>query len=268
MSPVSFPVIHKQHGEGFNPLKSSLYSDDKIRLARGMNYISPHRIALTLLFCIGTPLLQPNCCWADQPLPKGVMLNLDFQNIEKGLIPNKTLYPLYVPQNNLGLEQVLTRNVLAFQEGQSLQIPHSMLLEPTQDTWIVTVRFLALSNGIILSQCNDEKGYVLYLKDNEIYAAVRSGYSTLTLKASPDSGNGNCLKRWMTIELRIKRHSAMLSINRIREDLIPLSASFTGKNYKICLGQQPKNPAPFKYMKDPPNTGFTGVISSLKMLRQ
>ena len=68
---------------------------------------------------------------AGNPLPRGLMLNLDFQKIENGLIPNKTLYPLYVPicdldtaPNNSG------RVLLMIEAGQGFDIPHSSLLDP------------------------------------------------------------------------------------------------------------------------------------------
>jgi hypothetical protein len=225
----------------------------------------PFRILLVLT---GIVLLQENLCRAASSLPKGVMLNLDFQNIENGLIPNKTLYPLFVPLDNLGTESINNRKILAFQEGQSLEIPHSSLLDPAEDIWVISLRFFALSNGIIMSQGNTEKGYVIYLKDNDLYAAVRTGHTTVIMEGSAETDTTGCLNRWITTELKIKRNSAMFSINRKKVDLVPLHYSFTGQGYKIRFGQQTEIPAPFKQTKPVPANGFTGGISSVKILRQ
>jgi hypothetical protein len=219
--------------------------------------------ASTLLTCNGEPLTAN----PDKNLPKGVMLNLDFQNIQKGLIPNKTLYPLYVPTDHLETTVVNNRLVLTFLEGQSLEIPHSSLLEPLGDVWVTSVRFFALSNGIILSQGNSEQGYVLYLKDKQLYVAIRTGHTTHILKGSIASDTTNGLNRWMTTEIKIKPNSIMLSIDRKRVDLIPLHFSLRGNQHKIRLGQHSTLPAPFKQTQPVPATGFSGAVSSIKMLR-
>jgi hypothetical protein len=232
-----------------------------------MKYFKIHIASLILLLLAGS-FFPFHSSLAEEPLPKGVMLNLDFQNIDKGLIPNKTLYPLYIPLDNLEIEMVNNRNVLAIQAEQSLPIPHSSLLDPFGEVWIVTLRFFALSNGIIMSQSNPEKGYVLYLKNNDLYVAIRTGHTTLTLEGTPESGTTDCLNRWVTAELRIKRSSAMLSINRKRIDLIPLHYSFTGQDYKIRFGEHTEPPAPFKQIQPVALSGFTGAIGSIKMLRQ
>jgi hypothetical protein len=210
-----------------------------------------------------------NCsCLSDQSLPKGLMLNLDFQQIKDGLIPSKTLYPLYVPLGDLGTDTFNNRTMLTFQEGQGLDIPHSSLLDPDGDAWVVIVRFFASSNGIILSQGNDDKGYVLYLKDGNLHAAIRSGHTTVTMKGTAESGTDDCLDDFVTAELRIKDGFARLSINHDWIDLVQLDGAFTGSNYKIRMGQHAEIPTPFKQIKPVPPTGFTGAISSLKMLRQ
>jgi hypothetical protein len=254
------------YGVILSAIKSSLYSIDKIRLASFMNYFKIHSVPISLVFIISL-LFQFNYCWAEQSLPKGVMLNLDFQNIQKGLIPNKTLYPLYVPTDHLETTVVNNRNVLTFLEGQSLAIPHSSLLEPLGDAWVTSVRFFALSNGIILSQGNAEQGYVLYLKDKQLYVAIRTGHTTHILKGSIASETSNGLNRWITTEIKIKPNSIMLSIDRKRVDLVPLHYSLRGKEHKIRFGQHSILPSPFKQTHPVPPTGFTGAISSIKMLR-
>ena len=74
-----------------------------------------HQIRLSI-FCV-VPLLLGAPCHArfqpaSSPVPKGLMLNLDFQNVQDGLIPNKAFFPLYVPQCDAGIETLLQEQML------------------------------------------------------------------------------------------------------------------------------------------------------------
>jgi hypothetical protein len=220
-----------------------------------------HLLALLVLAGV-----QP--VYASAPLPKGLMLNLDLQHIEGGLIPNKTLYPLYVPMGELGTETFYQRKLLTFRQGQGLDIPHSALLDPDGSEWIITVRVFALTDGIILSQGDEEKGYAIYMKDGVIHAAIRTNHASITLSELPENGITDYLKEWVTIELKIKPDMAVLSLNRNRAALVPLDLPLSGKNHKIRLGAHPDLPAALNHNTTATPTGFTGAVSSLKLLRQ
>ena len=201
-------------------------------------------------------------------LPKGLMLNLDFQQEKDGLIPSKALYPLYVPRGDLGIETVNNRNMLAFQFGQGLNIPPSTLLDPDGSEWIVSTRIFALTDGVILSQANNVVGYLIYLKDGVVHCEIKTGHSSITLAEAPSRGTTDCLKTWVTIDLRIKPDMAILSLNRKRAALVQLTAPLAGENLHIRLGNHHRLPAPFKYVQDVLPDGFTGGMSSLKIHRQ
>ncbi len=200
-------------------------------------------------------------------LPTGIMLNLDFEQTRNGLIPSKTLYPLYTPQGELGIERFNGRNMLAFQFGQSLNIPHSSLLDPNGSEWIISIRAFPLTDGIIASQSNDDHGYAIYMKNGHIEVSVRNGHSTYTLKESERHGRAKVTKRWVTIELRIKEDLALLNLNRKRVCLVKGQPALNGENLRIRLGNHNTLPAPFKN-SGVLSTGFTGAINSFKILRQ
>ncbi len=221
----------------------------------------------TLIFFISSLCLMPTYS-TEQPLPKGLMLNLDFQNIQSGIIPSKTLYPLYVPLGDLSLISIHNRNVLGMSDGQFLDIPHCSLLNPDGNEWIITIRIYAQTNGIVISQGNTEKGYTIYLKDGAVQVAVRTGHSTVILQESPSRGITHCLKTWVTIELKIRPESATLSLNRSRVALINLQEPLSGKNYRIRIGEQQELPSSLGHHATVSSSGFTGAISSLKIMRQ
>ncbi len=206
---------------------------------------------------------------AGSPLPKGLMLNLDFQRIENGLIPNKTLYPLYVPIGDLG---TITNNdkriLLMFEYGQRLDIPHSSLLDPDGGGWVTTVRLFAMSNGLVMSQGDDENGYAIYIKDGAVHAAIHTDYSTILLKERPENGITECLNKWVTIELKVNPDMAILILNRVHVAISPLQAPLIGEDYRIRIGEHKTLPAPLHRDKTATTTGFTGAISSLKVLRK
>ncbi|MEN8254011.1 MAG: LamG domain-containing protein [Verrucomicrobiota bacterium] len=209
------------------------------------------------------------CAQAGNPLPKGLMLNLDFQKIENGLIPNKTLYPLYVPIGDLGTITNNDKRVLLMVEyGQGLDIPHSSLLDPDGGGWVATVRVFAMSNGLVMSQGNDENGYAIHIKDGAIHAAIHTGYSTVILKERPENGITECLNKWVTIELKLTPDMAILILNRAHVAIAPLQAPFIGEDYRIRVGEHKTLPAPLRRDKTATTTGFTGGIRSLKVLRQ
>ncbi len=217
-----------------------------------------------IIFLLTATLVQAKI---KNDLPNGLMLNLDFQNVSEGLIASKTLYPLFVPIDELGLENFDQRNMLAFEFGQGLDIPHSSLLDPNGDEWIVSVRSYSLTDGIIVSQSNEKIGYIIYMKDGHIEALVHTGHSTFKLREHDSHGRTKYTKRWVTTELRIKKDTARLNLNQRRVDLVQFEPALTGENLRIRLGNHTALPAPFKTSKLSP-TGFTGAINSFKMLRQ
>jgi len=188
-------------------------------------------ILLSGAFCSGLPFAA-----SPRTLPKGLMLNLDFQGIESGLIPNKTLYPLYVPLGALSFETVNHRNILAVQYGQGLDIPHSSLLNPDGSEWIVSTRIFALSDGIVLSQTDGKTGYVIYINDGVVQAAINTGGATFKLKESEKTGITDCLKNWTSIELRIKPERAMMLINRKWAAMTSLDLPYSGTAQRIPAG--------------------------------
>ncbi len=220
-----------------------------------------------LLLLIG--LLVPTWLRADEfPRPKGLMLNLDFESAKDGLIPSKTLYPLFVPQGDLEIERFNNRNMLTFQYGQGIDIPHSLLLDPNGQEWIITVRAFPLTDGIILSQSNTQYGYAIYMKEGHIYATIRTGHSAVTLQEPQNQVRSKFTRRWVTIELQIKKDQAILSLNRKRVAVIRAEPTLSGDNLHIRLGNHNSLPTPFQYIKGMQPTGFTGAINSLKIIRQ
>lgn len=207
-------------------------------------------------------------CRAEPSLPKGLMLNLDFQNIQNGLIPSKTLYPLYVPQGKLETETVNARNMLVFKKGQGLDIPHCSLLDPDGTSWVASLRVYALTDGIIMAQYNEESGYVIYLKDGVVHVTILSGHSAITLTERPNRGIGRVFKKQVTIELKISPDSALLVLNRNQVAYAPLQKPLAGENHQIRLGAHAAVPLPLKRNPAATTTGFTGGINSFKILRQ
>lgn len=201
-------------------------------------------------------------------LPKGLMLNLDFEMANEGLIPSKSLFPLTVPQNDLSISRINHRNLLEFQLGQGLDIPHSSLLDPAGDEWVISARIFAITDGLILSQGNDKHGVVIYMKDGQIFARVRTGHSAFTLAESANRGISKLKKQWVTIELRIRDGRALLSLNRKRVAMINEEPALRGENLRIRLGDHRELPAVLKNFQAMESTGFTGAISSLKIHRQ
>ena len=205
---------------------------------------------------------------AGGPLPKGPMLNLDFQRIENGLIPSKTLFPLYVPIGELGTKTFENRTLLFFEKGQGLDIPHSSVLDPDGSAWVAIIRVFALTDGMVMSQGDDEKGYAIYIKDGAVQAAIHTGLSTIILKERPENGITPCLNKWVTIELKTNADTAILILNRAHVALVPLQAPLSGKDYRVRIGEHKTLPALLSRSKTATPTGFTGAISSLKILRQ
>ena len=232
-----------------------------------MRILKSKNACYALIFLVGI-LFQMPAHSLEQSVPKGLMLNLDFQQVKESLIPSKTLYPLYVPQGDLEIETFNNRNMLAFQYGQGLDVPHSSLLDPDGNDWIVSVRVFALTDGLILSQGNDQYGFAIYLKDGCVQATLRTPHSSVTLKERADRGITNRIKKWVSIELQIKNDVAILSLNRQRVSMLPLQAPLTGENMHIRLGHHHELPAVLKNKPRMKPTGFTGTISSLKIFRQ
>ena len=196
------------------------------------------------------------------------MLNLDFQNITEGLIPSKTLYPLFVPLGELRTQPINSRHTLILSEGQGLDIPHSSLLDPDGSSWVTSIRVVALSDGLIMSQCNDTSGYAIYLKDGVVHAVILSGRTSVTLREQPDRGIGSVLKKQVTIDLKINPDSAMLILNRNRVAYVTLQKPLAGENHLIRIGEHAAIPVPLKRKPAATATGFTGGINAVKILRQ
>lgn len=200
-------------------------------------------------------------------LPKGLMLNMDFEEAKDGLIPSKSLFPLFVPSSGLDISRVVNRNVLIVEEGQGLTIPHSALLEPDGDEWVVTIRTFIMTDGLIISQGNAEHGYTIFSKESQIYVRVRTGTSAFTLEEKAHRGITKYRKRWVTIEMRISKNRAILSLNRERVCLVQNQPALSGKDLRIRLGDHKELPTVLKNFKGLAPTGFTGAISSLKIHR-
>jgi hypothetical protein len=209
----------------------------------------------SILFLV---LLATLACSAQQSdLPQGIILNLDLQHIHNGLIPNKTLYPLYVPLGELRTRTFHNRTVLEVKKGQGLEIPHSSLLDPDGRGWVATIRIFAKEDGNLLSQSNGEQGYVIQINDGAVQATIQTGEATVVLQESAENGITDCRNKWITIDLQILPEMAILSLNRARVAVIPLTTPLSGKELRIHLGEPPNQPG----------SGFFGAISSLKILR-
>lgn len=223
-------------------------------------------ILKTLVFLVATTTITAQ---AVEPLPKGLMLNLDFQQVADGLVPSKTLYPLHVP---LGGLEIMTNNeqrvFMMVEAGDALDIPHSSLLDPDGSDWVASIRIFALGNGMVMSQGDDEKGYAIYIKDGAVHAAVRTAHSTIILEERPENGITECLNAWITIELKFTRDMAILVLNRAHVAIAPLEAPLSGKDCRIRIGEHKTLPAPLLRDATATPAGFTGAIGSLKLLRQ
>ena len=204
----------------------------------------------------------------DLSLPKGLILNLDFENVQTGLIPNKAFFPLYIPQYDAGIEPLLHEMMLVLKSDTGLDIPHSSLIQPDGSEWIVSVRLGALSDGMVISQGNDQYGYAIYVKNGAAHAVIRTGHSSILLKEDPRYGVTDCTKEMVTVELRIKPDKALLTLNRKRAAMARLDTPLTGDEMPIRIGNHPTLPAIMKNIPDVEPTGFSGAISSLKIWRQ
>ncbi len=201
-------------------------------------------------------------------LPDGLMLNLNFEAAQEGLIPNLALYPLYVPQGGLRIDRVKHRNMLLLEPETGLEIPHSSLLDPNGDDWIVSIRVYLTTDGLILSQGNAEHGFALYSKDGQIFARIRTGTTAYTLQENPRFGISKYRKKWVTIELRIEDGRALLSLNRKRAAQVLDQPPLDGENMRIRVGAHREIPAVFQRFHGMQTIGFSGAVSSLKIHRQ
>jgi hypothetical protein len=199
--------------------------------------------------------------------PSGLMLNLDFQNAANGLIPNKAFFPLYVPQCDAGIEPLLQERMLVLKSDIGLDIPHSSLIQPDGSEWMVSVRLGAVSDGMVISQVNDQYGYAIYIKDGAAHAVIRTGHSSMLLKEEPRYGITDCTKEMVTVELRIKPDMALLTLNRKRAAMARLEAPLNGDEMPIRIGNHHTLPAIMKNIPGAEPTGFAGAISNLKILR-
>lgn len=211
-------------------------------------------------------------CWSTasdrERLPKGLMLNLDFAHVEDGLIPNKAFFPMYVPLCDAGIEPLLQEQMLVLKNDIGFDIPHSSLIQPDGSEWIVSVRLGALSDGMVISQCNDQYGYAIYIKDGAAHAIIRTGRSTMLLKEDSRYGVIDCTKEMVTIDLRIKPDMAVLTLNRKRAAMARMDTPLDGDEMPIRIGNHHALPTIMQNIPGVVPTGFSGAISTLKILRQ
>jgi hypothetical protein len=196
------------------------------------------------------------------------MLNLDFAHVKDGLIPNKSFFPLDVPQSDAGIEPLLQEMMLVLKNDIGLDIPHSSLLQPDGSEWIVSVRLGALSDGMVISQCNDQYGYAIYIQDRAAHAVIRTGHSSMVLKEDSRFGITDCTKDMVTVELRIQPDLAVLTLNRKRAAMAHLDAPLNGDEMPIRIGNHHALPTIMENIQGAGPAGFSGAISSLKILRQ
>ncbi|QBG46587.1 hypothetical protein EGM51_03940 [Verrucomicrobia bacterium S94] len=196
------------------------------------------------------------------------MLNLDFEGTKAGLIPSKALYPLFVPTGDLFVERLKHRNLLVVDEGRGLDIPHSSLLDPAGDEWVVSIRVFLLTDGLIISQGNDRHGFAIYTEDHQVFARVRTGNVAYTLQENPRSGITKFHKKWVTIELRIRDGRAFLSLNRRYAAMVSGQPPLNGSNMRIRIGTHREIPGVFREFDNMETAGFSGAINSLKIHRQ
>ena len=200
-------------------------------------------------------------------MPKGIILDFNLQRTGGGLIPNRTIYPLYVPLGDLKLIPEYQIRVLNLDRGQSLKIPHTALLDPDGGEWDVSIRIFAKTNGIVLTQANEDVGYILYLEDGIIHASVNVGSTLVSIVEDPRSGQTYCLNRWVSIDLRIKPDMVLMNVNRKRAAIAFLPTPLKGKNMHVRIGSLDKLPEPLKYLPISP-LGFSGAIRSFRIVRQ
>ncbi len=230
-----------------------------------------HRKVKLLILTLGFISLSAHCFGEATTYPRGLMLNLDFQNAANGLIPNKAFYPLHVPMGTLNTAPLLGKNMLVFLPGEGLDIPHSSLIQPDGSEWIVTLQLAAYpggENGMVLSQCNAEFGYAIYLINGAPHAVIRTGNCSMLLKEERGTLLTDCRKQLAHVELRIKSDMAILTINRKRVAFAPLDAPLQGEDMPIRLGQHSQLPAILGNIPGAQASGFSGAVSSLKILRQ
>jgi len=226
-------------------------------------------ILLTATLLSGLPAL----CRAQETgrFPKGLMLNLDFGNVSNGLIPNRAFYPLYAPLGNLVTDNLLNEPMLLFTPDEGIDIPHSSLIQPDGSEWVVTVKIGAYPDGgtgMVMSQCNDEVGYAIYLKDGAPRAVVRTGNCSMLLKEDVRTGITDCRNELAIVELRIKSDMAWLTINRKRAAMVALDEPLSGDDMPIRLGNHARLPEILKNIPGTDPVGFSGAIGTLKIWRQ
>jgi len=200
--------------------------------------------------------------------PKGFAISLDFEHIHDGLIPSKSIFPLYVPLGDLELRMARLRRVVMIQHGESLFIPHSSVLDPNGKKWACSVQFYAGSDGLIVSQCNQTDGYAIYIVDGIIHAAIHNRGQTVVLCEKMGGGIGKAFRKRITVVLEIDKDKTFLLVNRTLVAHADLKKAFSGKNFFIQIGEN-KNILPaLKQIPKFPKNGFSGAISAFKIIRQ
>lgn len=237
-------------------------TEHRIKTSKKMNRRS------VLYTCPFALLFTPSVAMPNRLRPKGLMLNLDFEGAKDGLIPSKTLYPLYVPEGSLFVDRIKHRNLLVVDPERGLDVPHSSLLDPAGDEWVVSLRTYLLTDGLVMSQGNDEHGFAIYVKDFQVFARVRTGNVAFTLQENPRSGVSKFRKKWVTIELRISNGFALLSLNRKYAATVSGQPALNGEGMRIRIGTHSELPGVFQEFHGMNTAGFSGAITSFKIHRQ
>jgi len=230
-----------------------------------------HKVKIAILLFTSLTLWCAPCLPDTTTYPKGQMISLDFKRAQDGLIPNKAFYPLYVPQGDLSIQTLLGERMLVLTPEHGLDIPHSSLIQPTGNEWIVSVKLGAYpdgGNGMVISQGDDEHGYAIYLTDGAPRAVVRTGNCSMILREDLARGLTDCRKMMTSIELRISKDTASLTVNRSRIATVTLDGPLDGEYMPIRIGSHHQLPAVMKNIPDVEAHGFSGAISALSVWRQ
>lgn len=200
--------------------------------------------------------------------PKGLMLNLDFHQVKDGLILSKSLFPLNVPVGKFNFREARARRVLMIDSDETLYIPHSSLLDPHNGTWISSIQIYSRTNGVVVSQCDQTDGYVIYIADGIVHAAIHNKGRTIVLREAPGCGLGKMFKKRVTIVLKITPENVFLTLNRNLVAYVKLNHPFSAKNAFIQIGKNKYLPKSLQKVFNMPKEGFSGAVVTFKIISQ
>ncbi|MBN2683671.1 MAG: hypothetical protein JXR40_00195 [Pontiellaceae bacterium] len=232
-----------------------------------MKIIRVQLIVVTMLFLVH---FNTQAQEATAFYPKGLMLNMNFDAVTNGLVPNKGGYPLYVPLNGLEVNTLINEQMLDLPADQGLTVPHSSILQPDGSMWVTSVRVGVRpsgKNGMVMSQTNDRHGYAIYLLDGAVYAAVCTADSVVILQQDSSSVIRDCSKGMVRIDLEIKANEAVLLLDRAKVASAPLTAPLDGADMPLRIGNHNSLPD-FLTEQEIPANGIFGAISILQLWRQ